>query len=89
MCSIEDYPSALIQADRAFNALRHEVSVILGEYSHEDDANAHTAYMWSVAHGLATLLLDGPLLKKLGPVADINALIRNVARKASSTIVHS
>jgi len=26
------------------------------------------------------------LLKKLGSVADINALIRNVARKASSSI---
>ena len=89
LCSLENYPSALIQADRAFNALRNEVTVILGEDSNEDDANAHTAYMWSVAHGLATLLLDGPLLKKLGSVADINELIRNVARKASSTIVHS
>lgn len=89
LCSLEDYPSALVQADRAFNALRNEVNVILGEDSNEDDANAHTAYMWSVAHGLATLLLDGPLLKKLDSVADINSLIRNVARKASSTIVHS
>ena len=86
LCSLEDHPSALIQADRAFNALRNEVTAILGEDSHVDDANAHTAYMWSVAHGLATLLLDGPLLKKLGSVADINALIRNVARKASSSI---
>ena len=86
LCSLEDYPSALIQADRAFNALRNEVVVILGQDAHDDVANAHTAYMWSVAHGLATLLLDGPLLKKLGSVADIDALIRNVARKASSSI---
>ncbi|MFM8815638.1 MAG: TetR/AcrR family transcriptional regulator [Actinomycetes bacterium] len=89
LCSLEDYPSALVQADRAFNALRNEVAVIVGGDSHEDEANAHTAYMWSVAHGLATLLLDGPLLKKLGSVADVNDLIRNVARKASSTIIHS
>ena len=89
LCSLEDYPSALVQADRAFNALRNEVAVILGEDSNEDEANAHTANMWSVAHGLATLLIDGPLLKKLGSVADINELIRNVAHKASSTIVHS
>ena len=89
LCSLEDYPSALVQADRAFNALRNEVAVILGEDSNEDEANAHTAYMWSVAHGLATLLIDGPLLKKLESVADINELIRNVAHKASSTIVHS
>lgn len=86
LCSLEDYPSALIQADRAINALHNEVSVILGEDSNEDQANAHTAYMWSVAHGLATLLIDGPLLKKLGSVTDINALIRDVARKASSSI---
>lgn len=89
LCSLEDYPSALVQADRAFNALRNEVVIIVGGDSHEDEANAHTAYMWSVAHGLATLLLDGPLLKKLGSVADVNDLIRNVARKASSTIIHS
>ena len=89
LCSLEDYPSALVQADRAFNALRNEVVIIVGRDSHEDEANAHTAYMWSVAHGLATLLLDGPLLKKLGSVADVNDLIRNVARKASSTIIHS
>jgi len=86
LCSLEDYPSALVQADRAFNALRNEVVIIVGGDSHEDEANAHTAYMWSVAHGLATLLLDGPLLKKLGSVADVNDLIRNVARNASSSI---
>lgn len=87
LCSLEIYPSALIQADRAFNALRNEVTTMLGDDAREDDTNAHTAYMWSVAHGLATLLLDGPLLKKLGSVADVNALITSVARKASSTIV--
>jgi len=86
LCSLEDYPSALIQADRAFNALRNEVVVILGQDAHDDVANAHTAYMWSVAHGLATLLLDGPLLKKLGSVADVNALVTQVAQLTSASI---
>ena len=86
LCSLEDYPTALIQADRAFNALRNEVTVILGEDSHDDVANAHTAYMWSVAHGLSTLLIDGPLLKKIGSVQDMDQLIKNVARMASSSI---
>jgi len=86
LCSLEDHPSALIQADRAFNALRNEVVVILGPDAHDDDANTRTAYMWSVAHGLATLLLDGPLLKKLGTVSDTEVLIKNVARFASNTI---
>jgi AcrR family transcriptional regulator len=86
LCSLEDYPSALIQADRAFNALRNEVIVILGQDAHDDVANAHTAYMWSVAHGLATLLLDGPLLKKLSSVADVNALVTQVAQLTSASI---
>jgi AcrR family transcriptional regulator len=86
LCSLEDYPTALIQADRAFNALRNEVTVILGEDSHDDVANAHTAYMWSVAHGLATLLLDGPLEKKLGGIADVNTLVTQVAQLASASI---
>jgi AcrR family transcriptional regulator len=86
LCSLEDYPTALTQADRAFNALRNEVTVILGEDSHEDDANAHTAYMWSVAHGLATLLLDGPLEKKLGGIADVNTLVTQIAQLASASI---
>jgi hypothetical protein len=42
--------------------------------------------MWSVAHGLATLLLDGPLLKKLGSVADVNALVTQVAHLTSASI---
>ena len=86
LCSLEDYPTALIQADRAFNALCNEVTVILGEDSHDDVANAHTAYMWSVAHGLATLLLDGPLEKKLGGIADVNTLVTQVAQLASASI---
>ena len=86
LCSLEDYPTALIQADRAFNALRNEVTVILGEDSHDDVANTHTAYMWSVAHGLATLLLDGPLEKKLGGIADVNTLVTQVAQLASASI---
>ena len=86
LCSLEDYPTALIQADRAFNALRNEVTVILGEDSHDDVANTHTAYMWSVAHGLATLLLDGPLEKKLGRIADVNTLVTQIAQLASASI---
>jgi hypothetical protein len=87
LCAFEDFPATLFQADRAFNALRNEVVTLLGTGADAEDVDAQTTYMWSVAHGLATLLLDGPLLKKLNLESDINDLIRNVARTASSTIV--
>jgi hypothetical protein len=34
--------------------------------------------MWSVAHGLATLLIDGPLESKIGTLSDRKKLIRAV-----------
>jgi hypothetical protein len=37
--------------------------------------------MWSVAHGLATLLIDGPLEHKIGKVSDRRALVRSVANR--------
>jgi hypothetical protein len=39
--------------------------------------------MWSAAHGLATLLIDGPLERKVGKVRDRRALVRAVARRAA------
>jgi hypothetical protein len=35
--------------------------------------------MWAAAHGLATLLIDGPLEHKIGKVSDRRALVRAVA----------
>ncbi len=86
LCEFENYPETKFQAERAFNALRNEVIAILGEGADENELNSQTTYMWSVAHGLATLLLDGPLLKKLGSVSDIDELILSVTQKASSNI---
>jgi hypothetical protein len=37
--------------------------------------------MWSVAHGLATLLIDGPLENKIGKVSDRRVLVWAVARR--------
>jgi hypothetical protein len=38
--------------------------------------------MWSLAHGLATLCIEGPLEKKIGPIADRRAFIRAVGRQS-------
>jgi hypothetical protein len=42
--------------------------------------------MWSVAHGLATLLLDGPLEKKIGEIADVDEFVMNLARLATRAL---
>ena len=86
LCNIENYPGALVQADLAFGVQLDEVNALLGDDASETSARAQATYMWSVAHGLATLLLDGPLDKKLGGIADVNALVTQVAQLASASI---
>jgi hypothetical protein len=86
LCDMASYPNAAIQADRAFGILYDEVVAMVGLDADESTVQTQTAYMWSVAHGLSTLLIDGPLLKKIGSVQDMNQLIKNVARMASSSI---
>ena len=86
LCSLDAYPKARQQADRAFGMLYDEVLSIVGDDADELTVQTQTAYMWSVAHGLSTLLIDGPLLKKIGTVQDVEQLVKNVARMASSSI---
>jgi AcrR family transcriptional regulator len=86
LCDMASYPNAAIQADRAFGILYDEVVAMVGLDADESTVQTQTAYMWSVAHGLSTLLIDGPLLKKIGSVEDMDQLIKNVARMAISSI---
>ena len=87
LCDLQNYPSAVFQADRAFNLLLEDVTAALGDGASDNDIKTHTAFLWSVGHGLATLLLDGPLEIKLEGIADVNALIQRVARLATSTFL--
>jgi AcrR family transcriptional regulator len=88
LCDLQNYPSAVLQADRAFNLLLEDVTAELGADASTEEIKAHTAYLWSVGHGLATLLLDGPLEIKLEGIADVNVLIAHVARIATSSFPH-
>lgn len=86
LCDMASYSNAAIQADRAFGILYDEVVSLVGLDADEIAIQTQTAYMWSVAHGLSTLLIDGPLLKKIRTVQDVEQLIKNVARMASSSL---
>lgn len=68
-------------ADEAFQTLLDSVSHILGESASVDDIRIQATTMWSVAHGLATLLNDGPLEIKIGEIVDRRDLVRSVARR--------
>jgi len=89
LCQLADYPTARKEADRAFDILVDEVKLLLGDSTDSADSavvKTQTAYMWSVGHGLATLLLDGPLEIKLEGIDDMNAFIHQVSRTAVASI---
>jgi hypothetical protein len=86
LCQLSDYPTARKEADRAFEILVDEVKALLGDSAASDVVKTQTAYMWSVGHGLATLLLDGPLEIKLEGIDDMNAFIHQVSRTAVASI---
>ncbi|MFM8303139.1 MAG: TetR/AcrR family transcriptional regulator [Actinomycetota bacterium] len=81
----QDDAGAPSSGDRAFDTLVDFVRTALGPDASIADIRARAAAMWSLAHGLATLLIDGPLERKLGPVAERRRFIRAVARQSGFT----
>ena len=79
LAHIEDDPDLAAVAGESYDVLVEEVRRELGPDASDDDVRHRVVAMWSLAHGLATLLIDGPLEEELGHVADRQALVRSVA----------
>jgi len=82
LCDMENDPELRTFADAAFDTLVEHVRARLGEASSINDIRARAAAMWSLAHGLATLSIEGPLEEKIGPIANRRAFIRSVATQS-------
>jgi AcrR family transcriptional regulator len=82
LCAIADSPELQRIADGSFDVLVDHVRDLLGPKAPLKDIRARAAAMWSMAHGLSTLLIDGPLEAKIGPVSSRRALIRAVAEQS-------
>lgn len=78
LCEMESNPDLQRVADEGFGVLVDHVQTVLGPSATLSDIRAHATAMWSLAHGLATLLIDGPLEAKVGEIADRRAFIRAV-----------
>lgn len=82
LCDMESAPELQAFADAAFDTLIDHVRTKLGEGASINDIRARAAAMWSLAHGLATLFIEGPLQEKIGPIADRRAFIRSVGEQS-------
>ena len=83
LCQMHESPETQKAADDAFATLLEAVSEMVGDSASIDEIRVQATAMWSLAHGLATLIIDGPLEKKIGKVSDRRALVRSVARRAA------
>lgn len=81
LCDMENAPELQAFADAAFDLLVDHVRTRLGDGASIEDIRARATAMWSIAHGFATLYIEGPLEKKIGPVADRRAFLRAVGRQ--------
>ena len=83
LCLIDESPETRRAADDAFDTLLAAVKEILGDSASVDEIRIQATAMWAIAHGLATLLIDGPLERKIGKISDRRALVRSVAQRAA------
>lgn len=79
ICGIRTHDNTMSAADEAFLSLLDLAEAVDPE---RDPANAMPLpiALWAQAHGLATLIIDSPLLDKLPPNSDIDELISAVAQ---------
>ena len=67
ICGVTDNEGTATAAESAFNELLQMVARTIGSSVDPKAAHTFAFTMWSHAHGLATLVIDGPLPQKLLP----------------------
>jgi AcrR family transcriptional regulator len=89
LVNLDNCPGARAEGDSAFAALTAVVHQAVKEgLPPVPSEEALVALAWSVAHGLACLILDGPLSKKL-PSTERSAQIRGVAQAFGALLAES
>ncbi len=85
ICGVITHAATREAADSAYLALL-DLAATAGTAPAGVDAVVLPVLLWSQAHGLATLLVDGPLAAKLPPELAIETLVDEVARAAASRL---
>lgn len=86
ICGVSTHASTQTAADYAFDELRLMVSRITGPEIDPNKAFTFATMLWSLAHGLATLVIDGPLPNKVPPGTDLESQIQAVIDLSSHMV---
>lgn len=80
LCVMDEVPELQSVADAAFDALVDHVRADLGKAGSIQDVRERATAMWSLAHGLSMLVIEGPLEEKVGPISNRREFIRAIGR---------
>lgn len=83
---LSTHPEAKECAEEAFTELLTMVSRTIGHSADPQEALTFALMLWSQAHGLATLFLDGPLESKMGSSLDAERQVDAVIDLASHMV---
>ena len=86
ICGVATHALTQTAADSAFEELRLMVTRITGSEIDPNKAFAFAAMLWSLSHGLATLVIDGPLPNKVPPGTDLESQIQAVIDLSSHMV---
>lgn len=78
LCQLADHEDARASADAAFGELLNMVDRTIGRPAGGVESFVWASALWSAAHGLSMLLLDGPLLSKMPSGLESVDLVRGV-----------
>ena len=67
ICGADTHPSTARAANDCYEELQNMMRRTLGEDLDAEELFSWSSLLWSVAHGLSVLLVDGPLLSKFPP----------------------
>ena len=86
ICGVMSHELTAVAADSAFDELRLMVSRITGPEIDPNKAFTFAAMLWSLSHGLATLVIDGPLPNKVPPGTNLEDQIQSVIDLSSHMV---
>jgi len=86
LCMVETHAGAKAAADRAMGALMMLVRRVGPTEISEIEAFDLAVLLWSQVHGTATLLLDGPLSRKIPAGRRVDDVVASVARLSAAAI---
>ena len=86
ICGVTDNEETANAASSAFDELLQMVARTIGSSVDPKAAHSFAFTMWSQAHGLATLVIDGPLPQKLPPGVSLEDQIDEVINLCSHMV---